>query len=59
MTPQERGQFVHEVFYEFFSEWQRHGHGAVTAANVGEAIDLCDRIAEGGVALLREDDRSL
>ena len=46
MTPQERGHFVHEVFESFFLEWQRLGHGAITTANVAEAIALFDTVAE-------------
>jgi RecB family exonuclease len=59
MTPQERGQFVHEVFYEFFTEWQKRGHGAVTTANVADAVRLFAEIAEGRLALLAEGDRAL
>ena len=59
MTPQERGQFIHEVFEEFFIEWQRLGHGAITAVNVREAIDLFGRIAEGRLGRLAEGDRAL
>ena len=59
MTPQERGQFVHEVFFEFFSEWQRRGHGAVTTANVRDAVTLFEDLAEGRLARLAEGDRAL
>ena len=53
MTPQERGQFIHEVFEDFFIEWQRLGHGAITDGNVREAIDLFGRIAEGRLGAAR------
>ena len=43
MTPQERGQFVHEVFEGFFVEWQRRGGGAVTTANVARGDGVCSR----------------
>jgi RecB family exonuclease len=59
MTPQERGHFVHEVFETFFSEWQRAGHGAITAANVGEALALFDEVAERRLETLPEGDRAL
>ncbi len=59
MTAQERGHFVHEVFETFFADWQASGHGAVTTANVGEALALFDEVAERRLALLPEGDRAL
>ena len=59
MTPQERGSFVHQVFESFFVEWQRLGHGAVTAANIGEAIALFDAVATRHLDALPEGDRAL
>ncbi|HET7697936.1 MAG TPA: PD-(D/E)XK nuclease family protein [Vicinamibacterales bacterium] len=59
MTPQERGSFVHEVFESFFTEWQRLGRGAVTTANMAEAIELFDRIATRHLDELPEGDRAL
>ena len=59
MTPQERGHFVHEVFEAFFDEWQRAGHGAITTANVGDALALFDEVAERRLAELPEGDRAL
>jgi hypothetical protein len=47
------------VFESFFAEWQRPGRGAITTANVGEAIALFDSVAEGHLALLPEGDRAL
>jgi RecB family exonuclease len=59
MTPQERGSFVHEVFESFFIEWQRLGRGAITAANIGEAIALFDTVATRHLENLPEGDRAL
>jgi RecB family exonuclease len=59
MTPQERGHFVHEVFETFFLEWQGLGHGAITTANVGEAMALFHAVAERHLAGLPEGDRAL
>ena len=59
MTPQERGSFVHEVFESFFVEWQALGHGAVTAANVADAIAIFDAIATRHLEQLPEGDRAL
>lgn len=56
MTPQERGQFVHEVFFDFFTEWQTRGQGAVTTGNVREAVTLFEEIAEERLARLGEGD---
>ncbi len=46
-TPLERGRFLHELFEEFFAEWQRRGHRRIDVANVDEARavfgDVCER----------------
>jgi RecB family exonuclease len=59
MTPQERGQFVHEVFCEFFTEWQAHGHGAITTANLAKAVEMFGQVAEIHLEKLAEGDRAL
>jgi RecB family exonuclease len=59
MTPQERGHFVHEVFEAFFAEWQRLGRGAITVANVGDANEVFDAVAERHLQALPEGDRAL
>ena len=59
MTAQERGHFVHEVFEEFFTEWQHAGHGAITTANVAEALARFDAVAERHLDRLPEGDRAL
>lgn len=59
LTPQERGHFVHAVFESFFAEWQRPGRGAITIANVAEAIALFETVAEAHLARLPEGDRAL
>lgn len=59
MTPQERGSFVHDVFERFFLEWQQLGHGAITTANVGAAIELFDTVATRHLETLPEGDRAL
>src|SRR6185436_2844941 len=53
------GHFVHAVFESFFEEWQRLGRGAITTANVAEAIALFDTVAEEQLARLPEGDRAL
>ena len=57
MTPQERGRFVHDVFCEFFSQWQAHGHGAITTANLGDAVEMFRDVAERHLETLAEAER--
>jgi RecB family exonuclease len=59
LTPQERGQFLHEVFERFFTEWQASGRGTITTGNVNEAVALFEVIAERELARLPESDRAL
>lgn len=59
LTPQERGQFLHEVFEAFFTEWQASGRRTITAENVDEAVSLFGSIAERELARLPESDRAL
>jgi ATP-dependent helicase/DNAse subunit B len=59
LTPQERGQFLHEVFEAFFTEWQASGRRTITAENVDDAVSLFGSIAERELARLPESDRAL
>ena len=59
LTPQERGQFLHEVFEAFFSAWQAAGRGTITADRVPEALALFERVAEERLSTLSESDRAL
>ena len=59
MTPQERGQFLHQVFEAFFAEWQSSGRRAITTGNVVDALALFERIAETQLETLPESDRAL
>ena len=59
LTPQERGQFLHEVFQQFFADWQASGRGSMTTENVGEAVVMFERVAEAQLATLSESDRAL
>lgn len=59
LTPRERGHFVHEVFEDFFAEWQRSGRGAITTANVAAAMELFDVVAARHLDALPEGDRAL
>ncbi len=59
LTPQERGQFLHDVFEQFFAEWQSRGGGAITTDNVAEALGLFEQMAETRLDTLGEADRAL
>jgi hypothetical protein len=47
------------VFEDFFDEWQRTGHGAITTANVSEAMAMFDGVADRHLNRLPETDRAL
>jgi RecB family exonuclease len=59
LTPQERGQFLHDVFETFFREWQASGRQTITTSNVADAHALFARVAEERLATLPEADRAL
>ena len=59
LTPQERGQLLHDVFQSFFQEWQKQGGGAITADSLDEALELFSTVAEATLARLPEADRPL
>jgi RecB family exonuclease len=59
LTPQERGQFLHDVFETFFAQWQAAGRGAITGDNVADAYALFGEVAETKLASLPEADRAL
>jgi RecB family exonuclease len=59
LTPQEQGQFLHEVFQEFFSVWHASGRRAITTANLREALALFEGVTEKKLLTLTEADRSL
>jgi RecB family exonuclease len=59
LTPQEQGQFLHEVFQEFFSVWHASGRRAITTVNVRDALALFERVTEEQLLSLAEADRAL
>lgn len=59
LSPQERGQLLHEVFQTFFARWHDRGGRAITAESLGEALDLYRSVAEATLAHLGEADRAL
>lgn len=59
LTPLERGHFVHDVFEQFFIQWQGSGGGTITIANAAEAIVLFERVVDERLGSLPEADRAL
>ncbi len=60
MTPQERGQFLHEVFETFFAAWSESGRAARSPPTRWRKRSRCSgRVAEAHLATLREADRAL
>ncbi len=59
LTPMERGQFLHEVFQAFFTEWHASGRRAITTANVRDALAMFERVTEETLQSLAEADRAL
>jgi RecB family exonuclease len=59
LSPQERGQLLHEVFQTFFARWQERGGRAITADSLADALDLFASVAESTLAHLGEADRAL
>jgi ATP-dependent helicase/DNAse subunit B len=59
LTPMERGQFLHEVFQDFFTEWHASGARAITPTNVGDALSMFERVTDAKLLSLGEADRAL
>jgi len=59
LTPQEQGQFLHDVFEAFFAQWQAGGGRGLTNDNVTEALALFERVADARLETLPEADRAL
>jgi RecB family exonuclease len=59
MSAQERGQFLHEVFAEFFTRWQAGGTGSMTTGNFADALAMFEEVAEAQLARLPEADRAV
>ncbi|MEO7191312.1 MAG: PD-(D/E)XK nuclease family protein [Vicinamibacterales bacterium] len=59
LTPVERGTLLHTLFERFYGEWQARGRGAISKANLPEALDVFSSIAAAALAPLPDPDRSL
>lgn len=59
LSVQERGQFVHEIFRDYFERWSGAGRGAIEAANLGEARALFAEVVDEHLQSLPESERPL
>lgn len=58
-TPLERGRFLHELFEEFFTEWQRRGHARIDRERMDEARRVFAEVCERKLAALPAADAAL
>jgi RecB family exonuclease len=59
LSAQERGQFLHAVFQQFFTGWQTQGNGSITTGNLALAVAMFEEVAESQLATLPESDRAV
>jgi RecB family exonuclease len=58
-SPLERGRFLHELFERFFREWERQGHGRITAQTLDDARQVLAAVAEPALAALTPAEAAL
>ena len=58
MTPQERGQFLHEVLHTFYASWDASPGGAITTESLDAALARFREIADAALAALPPADRA-
>ena len=59
LSPRERGQFLHDVFQQFFIAWQAAGHRSVTSETLQEALGIFEDVVDARLAGLSDADRGL
>jgi hypothetical protein len=59
LSPRERGQFLHEVFQQFFVAWEAAGHRSITAETLQAALALFETVVETRLEQLSDADRAL
>jgi RecB family exonuclease len=59
MDPRRQGQFVHQVFEDFFREWQASGRARVTADNLDDARALFTQIVDRALERLPQAEAGL
>ena len=58
MTPQERGQFLHEVVHQFYKSWDTDPGGPITHENLEFALARFGDVADAALASLPPADRA-
>ena len=59
MDPRHQGQFVHDVFEQFFTAWQTAGHRAMTSENLDVARALFTDVVDRALDALPEAEAGL
>ena len=59
LTPLERGQLIHQLFEQFFRDWDADPGGGITAATLPDALARFAVLTEAALAKLPEADRAL
>jgi RecB family exonuclease len=59
LTPLERGMLIHQLFEQFFRDWETAPGGAITAATLPDALARFAALTESALARLPEADRAL
>jgi RecB family exonuclease len=58
-TPLERGRFLHELWEQFFREWQARGRGRIEPDQLPEARELFEALCESALAKLSPAEAAL
>jgi RecB family exonuclease len=58
-TPLERGRFLHELFEEFFAEWQHRGHRRIDIGNINDARAVFAAVCERKLSTLSPSEAAL
>ena len=59
LSPRERGQFLHEVFHQFFRTWADAGHRSITPDTLQEALATFETVVDTHLVSLSDADGAL
>ena len=59
LSPRERGQFLHEVFQQFFVAWEAAGYRSITSETLQAALEMFEAVVEARLEQLSDADRAL
>jgi RecB family exonuclease len=59
LSPRERGQFLHDVFQQFFVAWEAAGHRSITSETLPEALAVFEGVVDARLTGLSDADRAL